>query len=280
MITRTFLPLLLLLFFLQNLPANESINAKIAALVDQESLKTHKKLLDILFQYEDEFLDTEGNADVIKIVKVLKENGLLRIFFKDPVRLEAKFISDMYPLFMMKALSDSLSKLGYHYILTNQLVHDLSQTEWTIAYNSEHAIDPLSLAEELEKYHIRIDNIVNKQNLWEYRLKGDQPVLLETHKIVTDQNSTTFNDPRGEYWFQVDQNASTAVIKSNYPDLWHPYIICYNANLNILKIYKRDRSTRSLKLIMPKKTKYLKLTDMFTSDNLKHGIELHIEGAD
>jgi len=271
--------LLLLLVSFQALPASEAIEAKIAALVDAESLKTHRKLLDVLFQYEDEFVDEQGNADVIKIVKVLKENGLLRIFFKDPEPVQAKFVSDMYPLFMMKALSDSLNKLGYHYLLTNQLVRDVNRTEWTIAYKSEHAIDPLMLAEELEKYNIGIDNITNKKNLWEYLLKTEKPVLLETHKLKTDDNTTTFNDPRGEYWFHVDENASKAIIKSRYPDLWHPYIICYNGNLNILKIYKRDRSTRSLKLTMPQNTTYLKLTDMFTSDNLKHGIEIHIEGA-
>ncbi len=278
MIRRLLFPLLLLAA-LCPLTASDTIDEKIAALVDDESRKTHKKLLDILFQYEDEFVDENGQADVIKIVKVLKENGLLRIFFKDPVRLQAKFVSDMYPLFMMKALSDSLNKLGYHYILTNQLSRDANRTEWTIVYNSEHAIDPLILSEELEKYNIGIDNIVNKANLWEYALRTDKPVLLETHKLPTDGNATAYNDPRGEYWFQVDDNASYAIIKSHYPDLWHPYIICYNANLNILKIYKRDRSTRSLKLTMPPATTYLKLTDMFTSDNLKHGIEIHIEGA-
>jgi hypothetical protein len=278
MIKQLLFPLLLLASF-HTLPASEAIEEKIAALVEEKSLKTHRKLLDVLFQYEDEFVDESGNADVIKIVKVLKENGLLRIFYKEPTRIRAKFISDMYPLFMMKALSDSLNKLGYHYLLTNQLTRDANRTEWTIVYNSEHAIDPLMLSEELEKYNIGIDNIVNRKNDWEYLLKTDKPVLLETHKLVSDDNATTYNDPRGEYWFHVDENASKAIIKSRYPDLWHPYIICYNANLNILKIYKRDRSTRSLKLTLPQSTTYLKLTDMFTSDNLKHGIEIHIEGA-
>ena len=278
MIKKLLFPLLLLASF-QVLPASEAIETKIAALVDEESLKTHRKLLDVLFQCEDEFVNENGQADVIKIVKVLKENGLLRIFYKDPERIRTKFVSDMYPLFMMKALSDSLNKLGYHYLLTNQLIRDTNRTEWTIAYNSEHAIDPLMLAEELAKYNIGIENITNKNNQWEYQLKTDKPILLETHKLKSDDNATTFNDPRGEYWFHVDENASKAIIKSRYPDLWHPYIICYNANLNILKIYKRDRSTRSLKLTMPQNTTYLKLTDMFTSDNLKHGIEIHIEGA-
>lgn len=276
---RRLLSTLLLLAFFQALFASDIIEEKIASLVDDESLKTHRKLLDVLFQYEDEFVDENGRADVIKIVKILKENGLLRIFYKDPTRVRAKFISDMYPLFMMKALSDSLNKLGYHYLLTNRLVRETDRTEWTIAYKSEHAIDPLMLAGELEKYNIRIGNIINRQNDWEYLLQTDKPVLLETHRLVSDANETTYNDPRGEYWFHVDENASKAIIKSRYPDLWHPYIICYNDNLNILKIYKRDRSTRSLKLTMPPETTYLKLTDMFTSDNLKHGIKIHIEGA-
>lgn len=279
MIRRLLFPLLLLASFHTLSASSEAIEAKIAALVDGDSLKTHRKLLDVLFQYEDEFVDESGQADVIKIVKLLKENGLLRIFYKNPTRIQAKFISDMYPLFMMKALSDSLNKLGYHYLLTNQLVRDTNLTEWTIVYKSEHAIDPLMLAEELEKYNIGIENIINKKNYWEYLLETDKPVLLETHKLVTEANASTYNDPRGEYWFHVDENASKAIIKSRYPDLWHPYIICYNANLNILKIYKRDRSTRSLKLTLPSTTTYLKLTDMFTSDNLKHGIEIHIEGA-
>ena len=273
--------LFLLFVLLAPLWAYDSLlKTKIDALVDDQNLKTHKKLLDVLFQYEDEFVDSDGNVDIIKVVKVLKENGLLKIFFDNPVTLKAKFVSDMYPLFLMKAISDSLNKLGYHYILTHELLRDQNRTDWTIIYNSEHAIDPLSLSEELGKYHIRIDTIVNNETLWEYFLTSNDPVLLDTQQLLIDNNMTAFNDPRGEYWFQVEENATQAHIKSQYPDLWYPYIICYNKDLNILKIYKRDRSTRSLKLRLPQATKYLKLTDMFTSENLKHGIEIQIEGAD
>lgn len=277
--------LLLLVTFTLLIPtsvifANESIHAKITDLVDAQSLKTHKKLLDVLFQYEDDFLDQNGSADLVKIIKVLKDNGLLQIFYKEPEEIKAKFTSKLTPLFIMKAVSDSLNKLGYHYILTHELKKEADTTEWTIIYSSEHAIDPVSLFEELSKYNITVDNIVKKGNLWEYLLDSKEPLLLDTSVLSTGTESKTFNDPRGEYWFRVDTNASVANIKSRSPDLWHPYIICYNADLNIMKMYKRDRSTRSLKFILPNETKYIKLTDMFTSENLKHGIEIQIEGAE
>lgn len=280
MIFRLLLVATLSVALLPSLFAAGTIEETIADLVDQESQKSHKKLLGVLFQYEDDYMDQNGTIDLIKVIKTLKENGLLQIFYKEPAELKAKFTSTLEPLFMMKAVSDSLNKLGYHYILTHELKRDINTTDWTIIYSSQHVIDPEGLIEEIAKYNITVDSIVNKENLWEYTLDSKEPVLLDTSMLHTDANATTFNDPRGEYWFHVEHNASIARIKSRYPDLWHPYIICYNADLKVMKMYKRDRSTRSLKLLLPKGTKYIKLTDMFTSENLKHGIEIRIEGAD
>ncbi|MDQ1340524.1 MAG: hypothetical protein QG567_1681, partial [Campylobacterota bacterium] len=66
----------------------------------------------------------------------------------------------------------------------------------------------------------------------------------------------------------------------SHPNTWYPYIICYNNKLEILKVYKREEITKSLKLALPDGTKYIKLNDIFTPENLKHGIEIKIEGIE
>ncbi len=276
-----FLRWFLILGLAVSLHASEILDETINNLVDPASLTTHKKLLGVLFQYEDEFVFPDGHVDVIKVISVLKENGLIKLFYRQPEAILTTFSSEMNPLFMMKALSDALTKLGYHYILTHELVRDTNQTHWTVGYKSQHAIDPITLGTELLKYNITFDSVLVDETNWHYRLSSKEPILLDTSKVSTGlEEMTPLNDPRGEYWIQVEQPAAVAIIKSQYPDLWHPYIICYNPNLEILKMYKRDRSTKSIKLLLPKETKYIRLTDMFTSENLKHGIEIRIEGAE
>ena len=272
---------LLFLLTLNFLHASEALEETIEKLVEPSSLVTHKKLLGVLFQYDDEFTLPNGRIDIIKVVGTLKENGLIKLFHRTPTSIHTTFSSEMNPLFMMKALSDTLTKLGYHYILTHELAHDHNVTHWTVAYKSQHAIDPISLATELNKYNITVDSLDIDDTKWHYRLSSQEPVLLDIAPIPSGlEDMTPLNDPRGEYWIQVESNASVAFIKSHYPDLWHPYIICYNSNLEILKMYKRDRATKSIKLLLPEGTKYIKLTDMFTSENLKHGIGIRIEGAE
>jgi len=202
--------IIILLFagFFINISADGTVNEKISALVDPQNRTTHKKLLDILFQDEDKFLKENGKIDIIKIIRILKENGLLKIFHKEPVNLKAEFEFELNSIFIMKIISDTLNKLGYHYILTSELEKIENFTKWTIEYSSEHVIDPVALSEELLKYNINIETIVKSENFWKYELSANSPSLFESVKISSEDNSTEYTDPRGEFWFNVEDNAT------------------------------------------------------------------------
>lgn len=273
--------LLLVSGFLSNLFADENINNKASALMESQNRITHKKLIDVLFQKSELFYNDDEKIDIIKIIKVLKENGLLKIFYNEPVKLKASFNFNSNHIFTIKIISDILNKLGYQYILSKTLKRDKNGVEWVIEYESQHAIDPVSFSQELAKYNVFIIDISRKENFWKYELDAKTPIYVDAIKIDDEVEPAKYNNTRGEFWFYLENYSSSAIhIKSSHPNTWYPYIICYNNKLEILKVYKREEITKSLKLALPDGTKYIKLNDIFTPENLKHGIEIKIEGIE
>jgi len=273
-----FLTIILALYSIQN----EELEKRVNKLVPQESIKVHKKLLDILFKEDQKYLNKNNEVDIVKIIKVLKENGLLKLFYKQPTQLKARFVSTISGPFLIKAISDSLSKLGYQYILTDELIKNGSKINWDIVYTSEHAIDPVELYLQMKKYHIDILDISTNNNQWNFVLEEDldELYLFGSNKIYISELPKKFMSINGEFWFYLaDSNALLAFIDSIYPDFWYPNVVFYDKNLKIKKLYKSQKPIRKIKLFLPKGTKYIKVTDSLMPQNLKHGINIRIEDA-
>jgi len=268
---------LILLLGVLTLNASDHIWKQLEKLVDPSTLITHKKLLEHLFKEESRFISDEGTVNTIAMTEVLRENGLLRIFYRQPKSLEAQFSFQTPTIFTMRILNEVLNRMGYHYVLTLKLRSGEGATLWKIGYQSQHAIDPVTLSERLAPYGLTLHVVSANEGAWHYALKSDSLHLADAHKIA-HSGWKKFQHSSGEFWFEVDETTNHLDLKSYFPNYWYPYIVCYNSDLEILEVKMKESATRRLSIDLPKTTRYIKIKDRFTAENLKHGIALKPRG--
>ena len=248
----------------------------IESLIEKETSQKYNKLLAILFEEESTFFEEEGNrssVNIIKVTKTLKENGLLTLFYPKPLTIKSSFTFDAYPQNSIKIFFDLLRNLGYQFILTSSLKYEQTHYTWEISYTSRSIIDPLLLAKSLQEYNIHIRTIKRQNNHWHYFLDNRAMLLKDAIAIEHNGEPLTLREQNQNYWLSLEDNRSqTLSIKSRYPNIWYPHIVCYNGTFNILKTIIRDKKTKQYRLSLPKGAKYIRIRDRYTNDNLKHGI--------
>jgi hypothetical protein len=254
---------------------NPLIETQIRSIINESSYDTHHKLIELIFRDEDAFL-AEGKADTIKVIKKLKANGLLKLFFKKPQQIEVTFQTGGNASFFIKILRDTLRSIGYYRYFTLEAIRNSSSFIWKIQFKSEYAIDPVVLEEALAKRNCTINSIVRKDaKNWHYSI-DIQNANLSLQQLLTDQ-PTDLKKSLRPYMINVSRGKKlTLHSKSN--DAWFPDIAIFDAKMRLLKIYKRKKRTKEIVFYLPKESVYMKVTDSFNQNNLRHGLSLLLEG--
>jgi hypothetical protein len=252
------------------------VDDKVRSLVDQQSYVIHQKLIGIIFKNRAAFMINSEQADSVKIIATLKDNGLLDIFYKNsPRNICATFRAGDKALFFLKAVSDSLSELGYNFTLVRNMRLDKTAFEWTLSYKSDRAIDPALLAKRLENYRIRINDISKEGDSWFYTLQSDNIVLNDTPELSQTQEEPLFlQAPTGEYWVKLPKYASFVSARKKSGGNWHARAVYYGADLKVLLADTRSGASKLYKAKVPEGAEYMKITDNSVPSNLRSGIEL------
>ncbi len=268
--------ILISVFLVISLNANQLLNEKIENLIGQESYLTHKNLINFIFQKEYEYTTVDG-LNYQAVLKTLKDNGLLNLAFDEPKNIEITFKTTNNPLKSLKILKDTLKSLGYYYYFTKHTVYDGEKDlTWTIKLKTEAAIDPLILSEELSKQDCKILNISKESDdKWVYELNTEDATLYDA-QYITNNEKVVFTKPLSPYFIKID-NASQINITSRTLNSWLPYVVFYDKNLNILKVSKEDKVFRRLTLSIPENTRYIKISDLYTLFNIKRGLSVLIK---
>ena len=106
-------------------PQKDLLQDKIKDLIGANAYARHVKFIKIIFANEDDFY-TNDRVDVANVIKMLKDNGLLDLFFKKPQEMHLTFHSSGYPLFFVKIMSDTLQSMGYYRFSTDRSKQDES----------------------------------------------------------------------------------------------------------------------------------------------------------
>jgi len=233
----------------------------ITNLIGEQKYKEYRGLIQTLIK--------EQNASNISdVVTLLKENGLIELFFNKPKLIHPKFIFlNNNPIFNTKTLYNTLNNLGFYYFYPYKILKNGNYTI-TLELQSTHHIDPVNLINELKNYGCEIKNIKRINDNYEYFIDCQKeyipaPALVEKTKA--------YLNVKGEYWFDTN-NMKKAVITTSKYDRWHPYIVFYDKNLNIINIIAEKNVKKSVKIDIPKECKYIKIRDNYTKENIKRGI--------
>ncbi len=266
-----FLLLFLLLF---GFVKADLLNEKIQNIIGEKNYLSKKRFINILFKNEDEFYNENG-IDIIKVMKKLKANNLLKLKYNYPQEINISFYtSQNYPTIFIKTVQDALNSMGYGYVLTNQATRDENGFLFKVSLKTESAIDPVLFENELKKRGSFITDIQKlSQTSWQYNIDISNIQILTEN--IKPNSLAKLKKPLEPYWLNV-QNSSKLKIKSSRGNSWHPYIVFYDQYLNIIDVVSQDKISYNISLKIPNNAKYAKISDLYTLDNIKRGLNVSI----
>jgi hypothetical protein len=269
--------LVITLFFLSSALFASSLHDKIANLIGAKQYQAHQNLIALIFTDQQNYYLANGNFNYVQILNALKQNGLLHLKLNEPKEIEVEFQTNKNPIKSLKLLNDTLKSIGYYYYFTTHTAFNKKgHLIWTIKLKTEFAIDPLVFVGEILKSQSKVIDITKEENdKWIYKIDTNFATISES--IVIDNNELVkLQKPLRPYFIKV-YDAKSLKIMSSALDAWHPHVVFYDKNLNVLQTIKHDKILRRLTLKIPEQTNYIKITDLFTLVNIKRGLSVIIK---
>ena len=267
---RVFIILSLLLSF----TSANSIDDELKNILGQNSYLSKRKLLNILFKDENKFY-TGSQVDIHKLLNVIKNNNLLPLDFKTSMDLHLSFATEQNnPLIFMKMLQNSLNALGYSMPSTQKVMRDASGYLWKVSLRTSSAIDPVLFAQELKKQGCYITQMkrYSKSN-WRYNININNIDIVPENTLFNKK--IRLKKPLNPYWIDIER-ARSITINSYKANSWHPYVVFYDRDLKVLDNMTKERKSYNEQLSIPRNAKYVKISDIYTLENIKRGLSIYI----
>lgn len=263
---------LLLLCLVSFSHAQDLLMQKIQNLVNPRTFAKDKAFIETIFSPKSAYYKEDGRVDSIKVIKTLKDNGVLNLFFKTPREMNISFKTQGTPLLFIKIMSDTLQNVGYYKYMTKESNFDDSGFVWKINLTSEYAADPLILAQELEKNNCKIVDVVREnESDWSYVIDMQKAKL----DVAVLEGGVEFSLKRSlyAYWLDVSK-IGTLDIVSSIRNEWYPYIAFYDKSLKLLNVIKIDTKKTNITLELDPEAYYIKISDIYTLKNIKDDLVL------
>jgi hypothetical protein len=262
---------LLLFLVLNTLFAQDALYDKIESFIGKNEYKKNQGFIEIIFKNEDSFFKND-RVDAVKVIETLKNNGLLKLYFKKPKYLQLTFYTNGSALFFVTLMGDTLRSIGYYSYLTQYSKNSSREFVWQIGLTSEYMTDPVILRKELLKRGCDIIDINKKdESAWEYTIDMSQ-AHLDAVSIKSDEK-ILLRRSLTPHWMNVSES-SRVKLTSLGSNSWYPYIAFFDSKLRLLRVYKRDKKTWQIKIKIPNDAVYAKVTDLYNLKNIKDGLEV------
>ncbi len=253
-----------------------NLHDKIANFMSARDYARQENLIKVLFRDEQKFYKAgTTEVDSLKIIKVLKDNGLFKLFYNSPISLHIKFTTEKNPLIFMKVIRESLGAIGYNYFLTTRATKNSDGFIWIINLKTRHLVDPLPFSKELKKRGCSIVDIKKEDRyLWSYDIDSTNAKL--NAKNIENDIPVRLKKPIEPYLIYAN-NSKNINIKASLSDHWYPYVVFFDEALHVLSLKKINDRTPALRLDIPVGCKYIRIGDMYTLDNIKHGLSVYLK---
>ncbi|WP_295021956.1 hypothetical protein [Sulfurimonas sp.] len=276
---------LLLTFFLfsslaiaENLAvgSDDILMRKAVSFIDPKLFTKDRVFLETILSPKKDFYMESGSVDSVKIIKTLKNRGLINLFFKQPSEINLSFKTDGTTILFMKIMSDSLRNIGYYKYITKESSLKDKDFLWKISLTSEYATDPVLLSSELEKNNCFITDIIRESATdWTY-VVDMRDAKIDTKKLI-DGEGVALKRSLYAYWLDVS-GIKELEIESSDRNSWFPYISYYDKNLQLLRVVREDEKKRKVSFNIEKDVYYIKISDIYTLKNIKDSLVLTSRG--
>lgn len=252
----------------------KTVEEKVRLFLGEKEYHIQKNLINIIFQNRNSFIKDSGEVDDLEVLKKLKTSGLLKLFYSKPVQMDVTLITQGDALAFMRVINESLETMGYSYFITKEVIQSDNEFLWKINLETEHIVDPLLFTTELISRGCEVISITrDTNNNWQYNIDSSNAIVksleLETHTTVS------LKKPIKPYWIKVFGLKEVA-LRSKLSDRWHPSIVFFDKKLHVLRSFKRDEVMNFLKLTVPENAHYMKVSDVYTLDNIKRGLSVYL----
>ena len=256
-----------------------NLQDKIENFISQKSYSKQENLIKVLFRDSSSFYrKSDGSVDSLKVLKVLKDNGLLELFYQNPISLKVKFITRKNPLIFMKVIKESLEAIGYNYFLTSRATKSEDEFIWIINLRTKHLIDPILFSKELEKRGCKVEDIEKEDlSLWTYRINSDNAKL--SAKNIDLDRTVKLLKPIESYLIYANM-AKSIKIKTSFSDHWYPSVVFLDNALHVISQTKINSRKYIVKLEIPPNCTYIRIGDMYSLDNIKHGLSVYLKSEE
>jgi hypothetical protein len=234
-----------------------------------------KNLIAFLFQNEDKYIDKNGNIDSILVLKTLKDNSLLELYFREPQELEMTFITQQNPLLFVRVIMESLNSMGYNFFITKKAIKTPEEFIWSISLSTQNIPNPLLLNDNFRAHGCTILDIEKEDNNWIYKIDSSN-AKIDTISLDAKVR-TNLKKPLTPYILSINSDINTMTFWAHVSDHWYPKISFYTQNLQLIKTLEQDKITQSIKIKPPKDSAYMKVEDKYTLENIKRGLSVLIE---
>jgi hypothetical protein len=251
-----------------------SLFKEIENTIGKNSYIANKKIITVLFKDTARFYN-HGQVDYPKVLRVLKENHLLNVKFSRSSAITLSFATrQKYPVAFIELVRSTLTDLGYSRIDVQKVIHDKSGFMYKISVYSDSAPDPIMIAEHFAKKRARIVRI-KRFSLSNWRYFVDISHLDLVPEKLPYKKKIHLSKPLEPYWINVE-NVKVVLLESAKANRWHPRIVFYDRFLNILDNVSKDRKSYNLRLEVPRDAMYMKVSDLYTLDNLRRGLTIYL----
>lgn len=255
---------------------NANVNEAIKNLLGSNEYATHKNLINYVFSNKQSYLNYDKSLKYHLIVRKLQNNGLLKLKYKAVKYIDISFELKGNKTKSLFILKDILKSLGHYYYFTQEAIYENDKLIWKIKLKTQAAINPLKLSTLLTKNNSKISGIFREgMYKWRYSLDFSNARIYKAKNLILNDEITLKKSIR-PYFIEVS-NLIALTIKSNIGNRWHPNVVFYDEELNIIEIYKDDSLQKSLRLDVPIDTKYIKIDDLHSLYNLRRGMSISKE---
>jgi hypothetical protein len=250
--------------------------SKIKSYLGESVYAQNKAFINIIFKPVRAFYSAD-KIDAVKVIKTLKDNGLLKLFYNAPQTFSVSFATSGPPLFFVKIMGQALRSIGYYRYITKKASLSVSNFVWTIDFVSEYAIDPIILNNELHKLGCSVVDIgIKTPKKWNYQIDMQNAHLISVD--LTDNKEVDIKRPLYPIWFNVS-TVKKVQVTSKVGNYWYPSVVFYDKYLKILKVRRIDKKIFQINFNIPKDAAYMKVTDIYNLQNIKSGLEVLAQGS-
>ncbi len=242
-----------------------AIDDRIIGLIGPKAFEQNRLILNTVFLQTKRY-KKDGLVDMVEVARILERLGLLPKSLEKPTHQEVWFFSYNNPALLFRLSEKALQEA---YIFKYTITHIQKDEDGVVeafAFTSASVPDPVRIGTFLRAHGIKVLDIQRQGDQWRYTLDSMQ-ATLEVPKV---EGRMETKKSESALWLDISGiSALTIVAKGG--DHWFPKIFIYDRFLHPLQRIERPGPAKRLELSLPNGSYYIKISDRFTTKNIKNG---------